>query len=338
MFEATDNVSKTVKNEHLKKEEPKYKKVTEKIEKNKNKEDVNKYRIQSALISRKERLYQPNYWDNYDIKEIKKKPKDSNKPEGYEFYQKNFGIFRNNYIKNNCIDSSKLHSFNGYMTMSNEKKPIFFRKFNQMRQNQSDIFFKKDLGDSKVKEIKQAQICKLHNDLAKYSESDIFNLRLDNKNIIGKSGEFSYFRNLNEDKKKLQSTYSVNNETQLGWGLRSSLPSFLNYTSTQFHLLNRSIKNIGNTKEKIMNESKKISPNFNPINRKKSLCEFIDLCRVSAPNINNDYNKAINENPNVFKKRNEISSEFYNIYNNYTNLCDKPFQKFSSMKINDNNH
>ena len=91
------------------------------------------------------------------------------------------------------------------------------------------------------------------------------------------------------------------------------------------------IQNIGNTKENIFKESKNISIHFNPTHKKKSLCEFIDLSRVSAPNINNDYNEAYNHNPNIFKRKNDINSEYYDIYNKYNSLCDKPFQKFNPV-------
>ena len=55
---------------------------------------------------------------------------------------------------------------------------------------------------------------------------------------------------------------------------------------------------------------------------------------VSAPNINEDYNKAIKENPDIFKKKNDFSSEFYDIYGKYNSLCDKPFQRYNMFKIN----
>ena len=77
-----------------------------------------------------------------------------------------------------------------------------------------------------------------------------------------------------------------------------------------------------------------ISEDFNPTHKQKGLTEFIDLSRVSAPNINEDYNKAIKDDPNVFKKKNNFSSEYYDIYNQYNSLCEKPFQKFNMLKAN----
>ena len=126
--------------------------------------------------------------------------------------------------------------------------------------------------------------------------------------------------------------YNSNNETLLGWKLRRPLPSFLNYTSSQYSLFNRDMKNNGKTKENIINEVKNIDKSFNPTHKQKGLGEFIELIRVSAPNINVDYNKAITNDPNIFKKKNNFSTEFFDIYGHYNNICEKPFQKFSIIK------
>ena len=54
------------------------------------KSDINSkdYSIQSALVSRKERLYKPNIWKNIDYIELNKKQRDKYMPEGFEFYEK----------------------------------------------------------------------------------------------------------------------------------------------------------------------------------------------------------------------------------------------------------
>ena len=321
-----------------------------KIKRNKSQNNLNidDYRIQSALISRKERLYKPYYWDNYNIKDIKKKQRDNLMPEGYEFYEKNIMNYKDTYYKNNYIQTNK---------------PVLIRKYNQYKQNESDIFFLKEKksikngvgispiienGDSfsynkEINEKNKINNNNNNNNLNKciynynkynYNDSDIFNLRKDkDENINKKSGEYTYFRKLKNNNEN-NKTYNVSNQSEIGWGLRGSLPSYVNYTSTKYNLLNRNIKNIGNTKEDIINESKKISDNYNPINKKKGLCEFMDISQVTAPKINNDYNKAINDNPNIFKRKNDISSEYYDIYNKYNNICDKPFQKFNLLKSN----
>ena len=55
------------------------------------------------------------------------------------------------------------------------------------------------------------------------------------------------------------------------------------------------MKNTSQTKESIINETKKLSENFNPTHKQKGLTEFIELSRVSAANINIDYKDSIQE-------------------------------------------
>lgn len=305
-----------------------------KIKRNKSQENINSnYKIQSAL-SRKERLYKPKYWENVNLLEIKRNQRDKLMPEGFEYYEKSLNNMNQNYMKNNYVKKSNLDNKN--KNISGESEHILIRKLNKYKDYQSDIFFLKEKENNNCEENKNENKNKYINskikNLNKYSESDIFNLRKDNKNIIEKSGEYSYFRNLNTNENNNNITYNMNNETLLGFKVRAPLPSLYNYSSSNFHILNSKIKNICNTKESVFKESKKISENYNPIHKQKSLCEFIDLSRVSAPNINKDYNKAFNDNPNIFKKKNEISSEYYDIFNKYNNLCDKPFQKFNPIK------
>ena len=312
-------------------EEKVNKKKEKKLRRNKSQENLNANygRIQSAIVSRKERLYKPIYWNNA---EISKKQRDKYMPEGYEYFEKknlkefNQNYLKNNYVKNINIDSNHKKNKN----LSSENSHILLRKLNQLKQHESDIFFMKNK-DINKEENKNQTIAKQN--LYKFTDSDIFNLKNNDPIIIEKSGERSFFRNLKNISENIKNvTYNMNNETLLGWKLRNPLPSLYNYTSTQYHLLNRNIKNIGKTKETVFNECKKLPDNFNPIHKQKSLCEFIDLCRVSAPKINNDYNKAINMNPNVFRRKNESSSEFFDIYNHYNSICDKPFQKFNPIK------
>ena len=277
-------------------------------------------------MSRKERIYKPVFWDNHSIEEIKKSQRDKLKPAGYELYEKNlFDNSSKSFIKNNYININKMNLNDNKKNNNKKKDIILIRKLNQMKQFKSNIFFNEKGNNTRNSELSKKIIDEKRKILyKKYFDSDIFHLRKE-KNIIEKSGEHSFFRV--NDLKKVK--YNSNNETLLGWKLRKPLPSFLNYTSSQFSLFNRDMKNNGKTKEGILNEIKKINEKFNPAHKQKGLTEFIELSRVSAPNINVDYNKAINDDPNIFKKKNNISSEFIDIYNHYNNLCDKPFKKFS---------
>ena len=300
-----------------------------KMKKNKSKSNIDKMLL---TMSRKERLYKPHCWDSTAFEEIKRGQRDKFMPEGYEFYVKKLLENNKNYIKNNYvkinktnIKENKKNSNPNYENnkLQTEKEPILIRKLNKLNQYKSNIFFI-EKGDNNKIEENQKKINDRKIIYYKYLDSDIFNQRHE-CNIIKKSGEHSFFEG-NKTKKEM---YNSNNETLLGWKLRKPMPSFLNYTTSQFHLFNRDMKNTSKTKENIINEVKAINKNFNPTHKQKGLTEFIELSSASASNINVDYNKAISENPNIFKKKNNISSEFNDIYSHYINICDKPFQKFN---------
>ena len=282
----------------------------------------------------RERMYKPYLWDNVDKKELTNQ-RDILMPEGFQFYEKlmkkeNKKYFENNYIIKKQSDRKLV--------------PVLIRDINKEKIEESDIFFQN-------KNIKKKDLL---NDISKNKEiaiktfysSDIFNKRID-PSIIKKSGEISYFKNKDkkEEKKIDNLKFNKNSETLRGWGVRESFPSLLNYSSTNFNPLNPSIKNFCKTKDNILNECEKKYKGFNPINKQKSISEFLDLTNVNASNYNNDYSKVLNNNPNTFKKNENMFTELYNLYNkNYNSILEKPFFRFipslndSNDKSNKNNN
>ena len=86
-----------------------------------------------------------------------------------------------------------------------------------------------------------------------------------------------------------------------------------------------------------MNECEKKYKGYNIIKKQKSLSEFIDLTNVNASNYNINYNKALNNNPNTFRKNENMFTEYYKIYyNNYNSISDKPFYRFIPSLDNSN--
>lgn len=59
-------------------------------------------------------------------------------------------------------------------------------------------------------------------------------------------------------------------------------------------------------------------------NRKKGICEFGDLYNPNALNINKDHLKAFEENPSVFKKKNDVFTHLYDAAHRFGE--DKPFK------------
>ena len=274
-------------------------------------------------LSIRERLHKPHLWDNID-KNVLTKQRDKLMPEGFQFYEKlmekeNKKYFQNNYIIRNSPDQKKI--------------PVLIRDAFKERINESDIFFQN-------KNIKKEDLL---NEVSKTKEkamevfysSDIFNKKI-NPSIIKKSGEISFFKMINK-KNTENASYNKNTESVKGWGVRDPVPSLLNYSSSNFNPLNPSIRNFCKTKENIFDECNKKCKGYNPPNKQKSLSEFIDLTNVTASNYNNDYNKIINKNPNVFKKKEDMFTEYYNIYyNNDNSISEKSFYKFCPSLINHN--
>ena len=80
-------------------------------------------------------------------------------------------------------------------------------------------------------------------------------------------------------------------------------------------------------------DSRKNNKNFHT---EKSISEFIDLSRVSAPNINEVYNKAFSKNHSIFRRTTDMFTEYYQLYKKYGNgLIDKPFQKCFKSDLED---
>ena len=286
--------------------------------KNKSYQDIIKIGI-------RERMYKPYLWDNVDKKELTNQ-RDKLMPEGFQFYEKLLNKENKKYFENNYIIKKQ---------PDRKLVPILIRDMYKEKIEESDIFFqnknikKKDLLNeiSKNKEIA----------MKTFYSSDIFNKRID-PSIIKKSGEISYFKNKEkkEENKIEDLKFNKNTETPIGWGVRESFPCLLNYSSTKFNPLNPGIKNFCKTKDNIINDCEKKYKGFNPIKKQKSISEFIDLTNVNASNYNNDYNKVLNNNPNTFKKNENMFTELYNLYNNYNSILEKPFFKFIPS-LNDSN-
>ena len=262
-----------------------------------------------TIASRKKRLYKPNLWDNSDEK-INKNQRDKWMPKGFELFENIINKAVKNNIKNLSIEEKNSNGKIKYI-------PIRYKYRQNM--SESDIFHQKpkvNYDNGLMKKNKKY-----------YQNSDIFHLKNDIENIK-KSGEKSYFKNYDNSLK-----YTTARESNSEWDPKILKPNLMNHSSTQYNILNPSQKNNSKTKTEIKNECNKINPNEGYTNKQKSLCEFIDLSRVSAPNVNNNYIRIMKINPRACYKRNNFCSEYYDIYDQYKNLCDKPFSKPKFFQI-----
>ena len=256
-----------------------------------------KRNIQTALPStRSERLFKPYAIERNEYEKCNKVNKDALKPKDYNFYET---------ITKNALNRCK---------SSVSRKDLSLNQ-DEMRKKMydSDIFFQR---------VVKSSTNRPSSNYSNFQHSDIFNLKNDSLSL-SKSGEKCYLR------PKPQYKYTVSRESNSQWHPKHSMPTLLNYSSSERHLLNPAIKNIGNTKKDLQQKCNDVMYDYKSLcHRQKSLCEFIDLSRVSAPHLNKDYLDMYSKDNNIFKKRSEICSDYYDIYGCYKNLCDKPFQPF----------
>ena len=255
-----------------------------------------------TIASRKKRLYKPNLWDNSDEK-INKNQRDKWMPKGFELFENIINKAVKNNIKNLSIEEKNSNGKIKYI-------PIRYKYRQNM--SESDIFHQKSL-------INYENYLFMKKNKKYYQNSDIFHLKNDIENIK-KSGEKSYFKNYDNSLR-----YTSARESNSEWDPKILKPNLMNHSSIKYNILNPSQKNNSKTKIEIKNECNKMYPNESYTNKQKSLCEFIDLSRVSAPNVNNNYIRIMKINPRACHRRNDFCTEYYDIHSQYKNICDKPF-------------
>ena len=245
-------------------------------------------------------------------------------PKGYPEYEllvENPKLLKK-YIKNNFF-ANNLPEY----TLSDVKK----------KSKESDIFFKKPIT---FKENLYNKKIAQNN----YQSSDIFNFKYDLENL-SKCSETYLFKEKNKD------NYYITRESESKWSPKVPFLGFMNTPSTEYDILNPSKKNIGYTREKILTEveksksrnieekklDEKISKSvnyMNPIYRQKGIGEFIDVTRNGGNNVGKDFLAFYHKNNKCFRKNNDVCATFYNSYNFYKDICQKPFTLNPTLKLN----
>jgi len=293
---------------------------------NKNKEKENNIQKKENTTKIKEK---PKKKLNTEIDEKCEKLKLKNRndlwlPKGYPEYEllvENPKLLKK-YIKNNFF-ANNLPEY----TLSDVKK----------KSKESDIFFKKPIT---FKENLYNKKIAQNN----YQSSDIFNFKYDLENL-SKCSETYLFKEKNKD------NYYITRESESKWSPKVPFLGFMNTPSTEYDILNPSKKNIGYTREKILTEveksksrnieekklDEKISQSvnyMNPIYRQKGIGEFIDVTRNGGNNVGKDFLAFYHKNNKCFRKNNDVCATFYNSYNFYKDICQKPFTLNPTLKLN----
>lgn len=220
------------------------------------------------------------------------------KPEGYNHYE----IL----VKNPVLLKKELLS-----NPITSRLPNISIKEIKEKSNNSDIFFTKEKHDG---------FQALASTYKDHQNSDIFLIKND-LTSLEKSGETYLF------KPQKREVYNVSKPSNSEWHAKNSMPTLLNHTSINWSMTNPAAKSIAKTKAQIQIDCKEKDPAFNPIYRQKSLCEFIDLTRVGAPNPNKTYLQSLNKTQECFRRRTDLCGGFNDIHRMYKDLCDRPFVK-----------
>jgi hypothetical protein len=255
-----------------------------KIELNENNFEKNKFRIKNSFN-------RPLSTNPNNIRKNHRKEKDAWIPKGYLAYE------------TSIINSHKI----------NNNRPYNIKEVKQ-KANSSDIFFlrpKSEKEYNKVEEYKNKSKSK-HYDIK--LGSDIFNAKNDFNNLM-KSSELFLFKKNNTP---------FNSESKSFWVSKISYPTYMNYPSVEYNILNPSKKSNTKTREKIYKECFEKNKNINPIYKQKSIGSYDDITKVGI-NRNIEYNNFINKESKIFYKQNNLCTSLSDMHNNYQNIVSKPF-------------
>ena len=236
-------------------------------------------------------------------------------PKGYAKYEllvKSPKIFMKQFKKDNTLNKNLSSTFE------------------QIRQKayKSDIFFLKNPSEKEISYKNQVMDYNQQN-------SDIFNIKNDEQNLLKSSETYLYKKNSGE-------RYNITRESNSKWEPRTCIPTLINHSSKEYNILSPEKKGISYTKNNIMKEcenmkntnSKMInSINYmNPIYRQKGLAEFIDITRNGSSNPGKDFMRTYYNNPKCFFRYDEACSSYNDCHRQYKNICTRPFIKEPILK------
>ena len=241
--------------------------------------------------------------------------KDGWLPKGYPEYEYcvlNPKYFKENLKKNPFINKDHIH----------DVKEI------KQKSDKSDIFFLGPISEKETKLLVVGNEEKSKNYNIKLG-SDVFNLKSEFSNLM-KSSETYLFKNNNP----------ISTESKSFWTPRSNMPTYMNYPSVEYNILNPRAKCNTKTKEMInkeclqkkSDECKNVVNYMNPIFRQKNISSFYDITK-GGMNRNFTYEKIYHDNPRSYYRKNNICTLHYNLFKNYKGIFDHPFKTLVNNKV-----
>lgn len=170
----------------------------------------------------------------------------------------------------------------------------------------------------------------------RYTDSDILNMKNDS-HILKRSSETYALKQRNN--KRSQHVLTTTTESQSDW-IPKQLQrlSLMNHTSVKYNVISPSHKSNSLTKDAIKrslssngnnNGDGSSSSNDMLFYKVNSVSEFVDLTRVSAPNLNKAHTHSLRECGGVspFARTNEVGATYQDMHHTYRELFKKPFWK-----------
>ena len=100
----------------------------------------------------------------------------------------------------------------------------------------------------------------------------------------------------------MKAQYNAQIESPNSWNIENNFPSQINKSSVNYNILNHVQFN---------NQNNRSFLNKNSYFKRKGVGNFADLTYTFNPNFNPHYEKAFNNNPNIFKSYKGIFSQLY---------------------------
>ena len=167
----------------------------------------------------------------------------------------------------------------------------------------------------------------------RYTDSDILNMKSDS-HILKRSSETYALKQRNN--KRSQYVLTTTTESKSDWiPKRLQRLSLMNHTSVKYNVISPSHKSNSLTKDAIKQSCSKNNSNDNGSGSNdalfykiNSVSEFVDLTRVSAPNLNKAHTHSLREcGVSPFARTNEVGATYQDMHHTYRELFKKPFWK-----------
>ena len=150
----------------------------------------------------------------------------------------------------------------------------------------------------------------------RYVSSDVYNLTSEQP-MLNRSGEIYLFKpKLNQDKL----SFSTSTQSIQGWIPKTSTqPTLLNHGSVKYNILSPNYKSQAFTKPEL---KQLLNERYYKVG---SLSQFVDLTRVSNPNLNPLYMDTISAYKTPFNQHSNVCANYSDMHHNYKGLFRKSF-------------